>query len=425
MNESLIVMADNERMGTLGRNGKRLEFSYSPSWQEAQSLYPLSLSMPLVQQRHPHSVIEPFLWGLLPDNPRTLEEWGRKFHVLPRNPFSLLAHVGEDCAGAVRFLREDDEGIGMEDGVRWIDEDELDEWVRLLLDNHGSTRLARDAGQFSLAGAQPKIALHRHPDTGVWGVPTGATPTTHILKPATGEFEGHVENEHFCMQLAKACMLPVCTSMVIRAGNIPVIVVRRYDRFWERGHCSRIHQEDFCQALAIHPARKYQNEGGPGVRDIARLLWDQSRQPNADVRNFALSLIFNWLIAGTDAHARNFSILIAPGRQVRLAPFYDIASALPYPRRIDPHKARLAMKIGGTYRLREIGRRHWESCARDLGLPVAEVLALADDRIAGIIDKVESVAHETMSQGISDPVVGILADAIGRHVRECRERLVQ
>ena len=40
-------------------------------------------------------------------------------------------------------------------------------------------------------------------------------------------------------------------------------------------------------------------------------------------------LIFNWLIAGTDAHAKNFSLLIAPGPQIRLAPLYDLASALP------------------------------------------------------------------------------------------------
>ncbi|MES2437712.1 MAG: type II toxin-antitoxin system HipA family toxin [Verrucomicrobiota bacterium] len=424
MSESLIVMADSERMGTLERDGKKLGFSYAPSWLESPARYPLSLSMPLILERHSHSAVEPFLWGLLPDNPYTLESWGKRFHVSSRDPFRLLAHVGEDCAGAVRFLKEngDDPG-GRESRVRWIAERDLEDRVRSLLKNHGSTRLAGDTGQFSLAGAQPKLALLRRPETGAWGVPEGSIPTTHILKPATGEFEGHVENEHFCMRLARACMLPVCSSSVIRAGEFPVIVVRRYDRLWDAGHCIRIHQEDTCQALAIHPTKKYQSEGGPGVKEIAALLWAQSMQPNADVRNFALSLIFNWLIAGTDAHGKNFSVLIAPGRQIRLAPLYDIASALPYPRSIDPYKAKLAMKIGGTYRLSEIGRSHWESCARDLRLPVTEVLALADDRMAWILDKVEDVAHELLSEGISDPIVGKLTDAIGRHVRECRERL--
>jgi hypothetical protein len=47
------------------------------------------------------------------------------------------------------------------------------------------------------------------------------------------------------------------------------------------------------------------------------------------VWRFAGALAFNWLIASTDAHAKNYGLLLA-GRQIRLAPLYDIASILPY-----------------------------------------------------------------------------------------------
>lgn len=429
MSESLIVMADGVRMGTVERNGKRLGFTYDPAWLESEHRYPLSLSMPLALRNHPDSVIGPFLWGLLPDNPQVLEDWGKRFHVSPRNVFRIIRHVGEDCAGAVQFLPPDGEVAHDADspksGVRWIDDGELAQRITLLLENHGSTRLAGDAGQFSLAGAQPKLAMHRHPVTGAWGVPEGNTPTTHILKPATGEFGGYAENEHFCLRLAAAIGLRTCRSTVMRAGEHPVIVIERYDRLWREDRCLRIHQEDICQSLAVHPGRKYQNEGGPGVRETAELLRDQSTQPSTDLTAFADALLFNWLIAGTDAHAKNFSLLIAPGSQIRLAPLYDLTSALPYPQRIDFQKAKLAMKIGGNYRLREIHRSHWEACARELRLPPNELIARATAMIERLIEAVPKVADMLHDEGLDDPVIGRLVGSIDAHAGNCRERLAE
>ena len=424
-----MVMADGVRMGTVELDGKHLGFSYDPSWLDSPHRYPLSLSMPLALREHPHGVIEPFLWGLLPDNPRILEAWGKRFQVSPRNVFQLIRHVGEDCAGAVQLIRpermENPTSSVSAPDVHRIDDDELAHRIRLLLENHGSTRLAGDTGQFSLAGAQPKIALHRDPETGTWGVPAGGVPTTHILKPATGEFSGHAENEHFCLRLAASVGLRTCRSQVMQAGpGHPVIVIERYDRRWVDGRCLRIHQEDICQALAVHPARKYQNEGGPGPRRIAELLRDQSTSPAQDVAVFADSLVFNWLIAGTDAHAKNFSLLIAPGSQIRLAPFYDVASALPYPERIDLQKARLAMKIGSSSRLREIRRSHWESCARELRMPAGQLITRAESLIERVIVALPEVADALGSENLDPQVIGRLVRSIDAHARECRDRLV-
>ena len=107
-----------------------------------------------------------------------------------------------------------------------------------------------------------------------------------------------------------------------------------------------------CQALPVHPAIKYQNQGGPGPGQIVDLLRANvsGQRVDQDVATFLDALILNWLIGGTDAHAKNYSILIGAGGLVRLAPLYDIASILAYPD-VDPRKAKLAMKIGDTYRL--------------------------------------------------------------------------
>ena len=124
----------------------------------------------------------------------------------------------------------------------------------------------------------------------------------------------------------------------------------RYDRIDREGTIARIHQEDLCQALGVPPSRKYQNEGGPGAEDIARLLRNvmPPRIADAAVVRFAEALIWNWIVGGTDGHAKNYSLLLA-GNQVPVRSSLRIASALPYG--IHEKKLRMAMKIGGDYRV--------------------------------------------------------------------------
>src|ERR1700751_1929901 len=194
--------------------------------------------------------IEPFLWGLLPDNEIVLGQWARKFHDSSRHVFGLIANVGEDCAGAVQFVRPerlDAVRSGAEPEVQWFDETGVAERLRALRQDQSAWRIARDTGQFSLAGAQPKTALLLQ--NGRWGIPSGRIPTTHILKPPTGHFDGHAENEHVCLKLARALGLPVADTKVMRFEDEIAIVIDRYDRQTSGNRILRIHQEDICQAI--------------------------------------------------------------------------------------------------------------------------------------------------------------------------------
>lgn len=121
-----------------------------------------------------------------------------------------------------------------------------------------------------------------------------------------------------------------------------------------------------CQASARMPHLKYQNQGGPSPQEIIGLIREHSSSRMEDETRFVDVLIFNWLISGTDAHSKNYSFLIAPRGQVRLAPLYDLSSALPYARQIPPRDATLAMKIGGKYKLLAIGAREWDKLAAEL-----------------------------------------------------------
>jgi serine/threonine-protein kinase HipA len=297
-----------------------------------------------------------------------LDRWAKKFQVSARNVFALISHVGEDCAGAVQFVTPDRlEAFksGKDDKVEWLDEAAIAKRLRALREDHAAWRLPRDTGQFSLAGAQPKTALLLQKDR--WGIPSGRIPTTHILKPPPGHFDGHAENEHICLKLARSLGMPVADTKVMRFEKEIAIVIERYDRQFSGNTIIRVHQEDICQAKGVLPTKKYQNEGGPAPADIVELLRSYSTDRETDLDTFVDTLGFNWLIAGTDAHAKNYSLLLASGPTVRLAPLYDIASILPYDD-VDVQKIKLAMKVGGEYKLNQIGLRQWQKFAREVRL---------------------------------------------------------
>jgi serine/threonine-protein kinase HipA len=375
--------------------------------------------MPIAAEEHGPSAVQAFLWGLLPDNEYVLERWARKFQVSASNVFALISHVGEDCAGAVQFVSPDRLKTlrsGAHDKVEWLDEAAIAKRLQTLREDHAAWRLPRDTGQFSLAGAQPKTALLLQ--KAKWGIPSGRIPTTHILKPPTGHFDGHAENEHICLMLARHLGLPVADTQVMRFGKEIAIVIERYDRQSSGNEIVRVHQEDTCQALGILPTRKYQNDGGPSPADVIELLRTYSSNRVADVDTFVEALGFNWLIAGTDSHAKNYSLLLAGGPHVRLAPLYDIASILPYDD-VDMQKLKLAMKIGGEYKLSQIGLRDWQKFARETRLDPDKVIAGLISMAERLPDNVATVRAQAQKDGLDSAIVGRLAEHLIAGAKQC------
>lgn len=419
--EELVAVAVGRVVGrvTRTRETNRLAFAYDEAWRATEGAFPVSLSMPLASAAHAHKAVEAFLWGLLPDNENVLDRWAKQFHVSARNPFGLLANVGEDCAGAVQFARPErlDELVGGGRAeVAWLTERGVGSRLRLLREDHAAWRIPSDSGQFSLAGAQPKTALLLK--DGRWGVPSGRTPTTHILKPPTAAFDGHAENEHFCLALAQALGLPAAGSEVRRFDGEVAIVVERYDRVRVGREFVRVHQEDLCQALAFLPTAKYQADGGPGPARIVELLRTSSSRPAEDVATFIDALAFNWLVAGTDGHAKNYSLLHGAGGRVRLAPLYDLASALPYPD-MPEQKLKLAMKVGDSYRLRDVLRRNWERFAEEVRLPPAQVVERVASLASRLPKKVAAVRAQAAEEGLDHPILDRLAKVLPERARRC------
>ena len=221
-----------------------------------------------------------------------------------------------------------DEVMGRPGTVTWLTDDDVAQRLRELREDSTSWLGRSFTGQFSLAGAQAKTALLLK--DGRWGEPSGPIATSHILKPAVAGLDDHDLNEHLCLDAARRAELLVARTRVARFGDESAIIVDRYDRRVVGDTVIRIHQEDLCQALSIPPWKKYQNEGGPGPREIVQLIRESMapRSIEESTLRFLDALAWNWIIGGTDVR-ENYSLLLA-GDEVRLAPLYDIASALPY-----------------------------------------------------------------------------------------------
>lgn len=424
--EPLVILLNGEVAGQLTQTtGKKLGLRYAEEWRGAADAFPLSLSMPLTAAEHAHAKVNTYIWGLLPENPLVLDRWARQFQTSAADAFALLSHVGEDCPGAVQFVRQERvQELLVPHGqeVDWLSTKDIAERLRQLRVDHAAWRSPSDTGQFSLAGAQPKTALLY--DGSRYGIPSGRIPTTHILKPPQPGLDGHAENEHLCLGLARALGLPSANSVVQHFEDEVAIVVERYDRHRTGKHWQRVHQEDMCQALSISPSSKYQSEGGPSAAQIIDLLRTYSSRHNDDVRTFTDALILNWLIAGTDAHAKNYSLLLGESGRVRLAPLYDIATAYAY-QRLQPQKLKLAMKIGSKYRVHDIGRRSWKSFANLNRIDEDEILARAQAMAAAIPDEFAMLRKQAALDGIKHPALERLQTTLTQQTSRCAARLNQ
>jgi serine/threonine-protein kinase HipA len=422
-----VAVINGRVVGHVGQAAGKYVLRYEHAWRYADGAFPLSLSLPLTRAEHGDEAVRPYLANLLPDNDAVLRAWARRYQISANNPLALLAHVGEECPGALQLLSPDRaeellaSNARVPDPVEWLSEDEIGARLRRVLKEPGTGRQPGDPGQFSLAGAQPKIALLF---TGTrWGIPSGRTPTTHILKPpAQRGLEGFAENEHVCLQLAARLGLPAARSEVRSFGGQVAFVVERYDRVRRGDGWLRLHQEDFCQALGTPPYQKYESDGGPQAHDIIRLLAERSLEPDEDVATMVGALALNWALAGTDAHAKNYSHLMQPGGLVRLAPLYDVVSLLPYAESRGP-RTKLAMSIGGEYRMRYIQRRHWERLAESIGADRKTLVELVADVVERVPGALGEVCGEATDRGLGHPVLARLRKEVGKHVSACQAAL--
>ncbi|MEJ1089770.1 HipA domain-containing protein [Microbacterium sp. Mu-80] len=419
MASELFAYLDGQAVGVVEQSaGGALSFTYDDDFRRRRDATPLSLSMPLVRAGHKNKPVRAFLQGLLPDSPGRLTELAREHRVSANNPFALLSYSGRDAAGAVQLLPPGEasaDAAERQGAVRELSDTDFAELVADVVRNGDTWGRRTSDARWSLPGAQPKVALFRTHD-GRWAVPQDSTPTTHILKPAVAPYPDHHINEFMTMAAARALRLRVADDFLVTTERgDAVFVSTRYDRRVEEGRWHRLHQEDLCQALSVPPDMKYQSDGGPGVAAIARLISSlpdaEDRRGNA--RRFYEALVFSVASLGTDAHAKNYSLLLRRDRAT-LAPLYDLASYAPY---LSAGSAvpKLAMSIDEEYSVGRIGLDALVATARRLGIDRDWAEARAREITGGVVGAYASAADAVRAQLGNSPFVGRMLDCIDEY----------
>lgn len=437
---ALRIWMNGEPVGrwSANRSGNSI-FQYDADWLDSPHVRALSLSLPILPGNQPHSGDKVDSWfdNLLPEAPAVRARLARRFHVSPTS-FELLAAIGRDCVGAVQIATAGHAPVD----VQHIDAEPLrDSDVALLLRSVTSTPSfgtdeRQDDFRISIAGAQEKTALLLH--EGRWHRPHGTTPTTHMLKLPLGlvgnmrmDLRDSVENEWLCMHFLERLGLPVAeTSMATFSDEVSqerVLVVKRFDRRQVPATADspswimRLPQEDFCQATGTPASRKYESDGGPGIRQSLELL-ASSNAPD-DTLVFAKSQLAFWLLAATDGHAKNFSIFLRRDGYV-MTPLYDVLSAWPIIGHgvslLPVQKVELAMGLRGKslHRgLQKIRVHHWRALASHTGI------AGAFDQMTAMVEGAEN-ALVSLEAGLPREFPEPVWSAIAHGVRDQRKRFL-
>jgi serine/threonine-protein kinase HipA len=411
---TLEVWCFDELAGVLADAADGLTFAYAPDW-FAAGRPPLSQSLPLDGAFAP-AAAGAFFGGLLPEGaPREL--LARELGVSSDNDFSLLAALAGDTAGAITLVVPGEgppTSHAPGDDVTWLDDAKLAAEIERLptrpmhVDADGEYRL-------SLAGAQDKLPVVVGADGRV-GLTKGWTPSTHILKTPIANLENTVANEAMCLDLGRRLGIPVAVAVPRRAGDRECLLVTRYDREGdEHGGTRRLHQEDFCQALGIPAARKYQAEGGPTLPDCFALLRRASSVPAADAVHLLDQVTLSFLVGNHDAHAKNYSLLYRP-ELTELAPAYDILSTFPYRGALRLSR-KLAMSIGSEYRPDYLRERHLAEMLAACGLGPAATRRRIDSLALAAPEHAQAARDVLAAGGWDAPVLGRIVELVTQRSR--------
>ncbi|QOT74505.1 type II toxin-antitoxin system HipA family toxin (plasmid) [Sphingobium fuliginis] len=385
--DRLIVWSDQHIAGELSidRAGA-MRFSYAPDWLADPDRTALSQAMPKRVESFGDALCKAVFGGLLPEEGQRTAI-ARALGVSPDNPFRLLAALGGDVAGALAFLPEGEMPPAAPAGrpARPLDDTELAALIARLprvpmLAGEGGARL-------SLAGAQSKLPVVLV--KGAIALPRVGEPSTHLIKSEPDRFPGLAANEAFCLALARSVGLDAVMAEWRAVAGKGYLLVTRYDRTVQPGATSRLHQEDFAQALGVPSNRKYASEGGPTFRDGFALVRAATSRPAREVLKLADAAIFNVIIGNADAHAKNYSLLRRANGEVVLAPLYDLVATHVWPE-LSP---KLAMRFGRAATLEDLDAASFVRFAQDAGLALPflrrRAAAIAARVQAAITDRVE------------------------------------
>ncbi|MCB1471066.1 MAG: type II toxin-antitoxin system HipA family toxin [Rhizobiaceae bacterium] len=427
----------DRKVGTLERGQDGLHFFYDRQWLEDASEgrgHALSLSMPLTRGEHGPEVVEAFIAGLLPESNQHRNRIAQAFGLpaAHESDFEFLRLIGRDCAGAVVFAdpAEKNRALREPPGFKVVSEEELAQLLREL----PARPLVDDpvlGTRISLAGVHDKMAVLVM--GGKVALPINGFPSSHIIKVDIAGLDDSIKTEHFCLRLANACGLRVPPSQIQQAEDKVFMRIARYDRTLQTRQdgpalLNRTHQEDFCQALGVHPLNKYEEKGGPTWKRMAEVMKLMDR-PAVDQAGLLDRALFQYLSGNPDAHGKNYSVRYSPSGRLSLSPAYDLNNQAAFAARYTSMKPLLAMSVGrdkdnpkqGEFWRTRITRDHWAEFAQDVGMPATHVLKRLDDMALKISSAVGTLREEMRHTLADTPLLDVIVDDVRARAAAIRE----
>jgi serine/threonine-protein kinase HipA len=403
------VFFEQRLVGTIDVAKDGPSFTYGPDWIALKGAFPISTTMPLESERIAADTFLPWAANLLPESEQ-LRTLGQLLGMAAGDVVGLLSAIGGDTAGALSIGQP-----GRTASVQWRPIGKPEDLERIIEELPNKPFLVGDEGvSMSLAGAQTKLAVAVD-ESGQICIPMNGSPSTHILKPDAPRLWGGVQNEAFCLTLAKRMGISTPDIITGQAGKRTYLLVKRYDRKELAGRWRRLHQEDYCQALGKAPSAKYESNQtgirGPTLKDMFEVT--RRHMPITDVIRLLDMVVFNVLACNTDAHAKNYSIMIR-ANGASLAPMYDVMCGEVW----ENVTKNLSQKIAGKSRGDHLKGRHWQRFAHECGLNPKQVI----DRVAALakLAMAEAQAAESdvaaMPAG-EHPILNLTRQAVERRGR--------
>jgi serine/threonine-protein kinase HipA len=382
---TLPVYFEQRRVGTIDVDKTGPGFTYDPNWVALRGAFPISLTMPLRSDRIAPETFLPWAANLLPESEQ-LRTLGQILGMARSDVIGLLSAIGRDTAGALSIGEP-----GRTASVQWRPIDKPEDLEKVIEELPSKPFLVGEEGvSMSLAGVQTKLAVSIDDKRRVC-IPMNGSPSTHILKPDAQRLCGGVQNEAFCLTLARRMKIPTPNITTGQAGKRTYLLVERHDRTNVGGRWRRLHQEDYCQALGKPPSAKYESNQtgiyGPTMKDMFELT--RRHLSSIDILHLLDMVVFNVLACNTDAHAKNYSIIIR-GNGASLAPIYDVLCGEVW----DSVTKNLAQKIAGESRGDYLKGRHWQRFARECGLNPRQVLDRVGTLAKSVMVEADAAASE-------------------------------
>ena len=390
--DTLAFALYGQRAGIITRDGGRLSLAYDTEYLADPTATPLSLSLPLTDKAHHNRAIEAYLRGLLPDHDGVRRRWAQAFGLRDKDTLGLIRAIGLDCAGGALFAPENEleSALSRKGNIKPLTEEQIGSHLRLLRQDETAWHEEEDE-HWSLAGGQSKFTLVKTRQK--WARTSGSLPSTHIIKPGISRIPAQALTEHVSMRALSLLGEHVAHSEYYEFDGEPAIVVKRFDRLvGKNGEVLRLHSEDLVQSFGLDPSRKYESDGGPGVERISTLLAGTTDRLSTE--RFAHAVIANYILGAPDAHAKNYSLLLAQNTAT-LAPLYDVASGFigeAETGRIRYRKT--AMSIGGHTVFGEVTGREWRKFARMVQQEEDKVFAFIAQLATQLPDALNDAIHE-------------------------------